>query len=72
MVPALVRFLVYFNLITLQRLRQARPFVVVGSFLGAAIVTPPDVVTQCVLAVPIWLLFEGALIWCWLFQRRQQ
>jgi sec-independent protein translocase protein TatC len=61
-VPVVVILLVKFGIVDLAKLKQARPYVVVGAFVVAAIVTPPDVVSQFMLAVPMCLLFELGLI----------
>ena len=44
------------------QLREARPYVIVGAFVIAAVLTPPDVVSQFMLAIPMCLLFELGLI----------
>ena len=60
-VPVVVILLAKFGIVDQAKLREARPYVVVGAFVIAAIVTPPDVVSQFMLAVPMWLLFEVGL-----------
>jgi len=57
-VPVLVMVLVRTGMITTEKLREIRPYVVVGAFVIAAIVTPPDVISQFMLAVPLLLLYE--------------
>ncbi|HJV06794.1 MAG TPA: twin-arginine translocase subunit TatC [Chromobacteriaceae bacterium] len=57
-VPVVVILLVRMGVVSIEKLRQARPYVIVGSFVVAAIVTPPDVLSQIMLAVPLWLLYE--------------
>jgi sec-independent protein translocase protein TatC len=44
-----------------EKLRDARPYVVVGAFVVSAIITPPDVLSQFLLAVPMCLLYEAGL-----------
>lgn len=61
-VPIAVVLLVRMGVVTLQQLRDIRPYFIVGAFVIAAVVTPPDVVSQFLLAVPMWLLFEAGLI----------
>jgi sec-independent protein translocase protein TatC len=56
--PVLVVFLVQIGVLDIPQLRRARPYVIVGSFVVAAIVTPPDVLSQTSLALPMCLLFE--------------
>jgi len=60
-VPVVVVLLVRFGVATIEQLKQARPYVIVGAFIIAAIVTPPDVISQFLLAIPLWLLYEGGL-----------
>ncbi len=69
-VPVVVMVLVRFGIVSLDKLRQARPYVVVGAFVIAAVVTPPDVMSQLLLAVPLWLLYELGLILAAVFLRK--
>jgi sec-independent protein translocase protein TatC len=57
-VPIVVVVLVRVELVKLETLREWRPYVVVGAFVVGAIFTPPDVVSQLMLAVPLCLLYE--------------
>ena len=50
------------GLVTVEKLKQIRPYVIVGAFIIAAIVTPPDVMSQLLLAVPLCLLYEVGLL----------
>jgi len=61
-VPVAVVLLVKAGVVDVQKLAAARGYVVVGAFVIAAIVTPPDVVSQFLLAVPLCLLFEVGLL----------
>jgi sec-independent protein translocase protein TatC len=61
-VPVAVVLLVKTGLLTLDKLRAWRGYVVVGAFIIAAVVTPPDIVSQFMLAIPLVLLFELGLI----------
>jgi sec-independent protein translocase protein TatC len=60
-IPIVVIVLVRMGIVTVEKLRDARPYVVVGAFVVAAIVTPPDVLSQFMLAVPMCLLYEAGL-----------
>ncbi|GAB2180385.1 twin-arginine translocase subunit TatC [Denitratisoma sp. agr-D3] len=60
-VPVIVVLLVRFGVVQLQKLREMRPYAVVGAFVISAVVTPPDVTSQVMLAVPMCLLFELGL-----------
>jgi sec-independent protein translocase protein TatC len=57
-VPVVVVVLVRMGMISIEKLKEIRPYVIVGAFVIAAIVTPPDVVSQILLALPLWLLYE--------------
>jgi sec-independent protein translocase protein TatC len=61
-VPIVVVLLVRMGVLTLKKLRQIRPYVAVGAFVVAAIVTPPDVFSQLILAVPLIVLYEAGII----------
>jgi sec-independent protein translocase protein TatC len=61
-IPIVVIILVRSGVVSLEKLRDARPYVIVGSFVVAAVVTPPDVLSQFMLAVPMCLLYEAGLI----------
>ena len=61
-VPVVVVLLVKFNLVTVEKLRDIRPYAIVGAFVIAAVVTPPDITSQIMLAVPMCLLFELGLL----------
>jgi sec-independent protein translocase protein TatC len=61
-VPVAVVLLVKAGIVDVKKLSSARGYVVVGAFVIAAVVTPPDVVSQFLLAVPLCLLFEIGLI----------
>jgi sec-independent protein translocase protein TatC len=60
--PVVVLVLVRMGIVTVAQLREWRPYVIVGAFIVAAIVTPPDVMSQIMLAVPLWLLFEAGVL----------
>ena len=57
-VPVVVVVLVMTGLVSVEKLREIRSFVIVGAFIVAAVVTPPDVVSQLLLAIPLCLLYE--------------
>lgn len=61
-VPIVVVVLVRMGLVSVQKLREFRPYIVVAAFVIAAIVTPPDATSMLMLAIPLWLLFEVGLI----------
>ena len=57
-VPVIVVVLVLVGVVDLRTLREWRPYVIVGAFVVGAIFTPPDVVSQLMLAIPLCLLYE--------------
>jgi sec-independent protein translocase protein TatC len=59
--PVVVVVLVRMRVVSLEKLRSIRPYVIVGAFVIGAIFTPPDVISQCLLAIPLWLLYELGL-----------
>lgn len=61
-VPVVVILLVLSNMVSVQKLREARPYVIVGAFVIGAIFTPPDVISQIMLAIPLWLLYELGIV----------
>lgn len=61
-VPVAIILLVYTGVLTADNLREARPYVIVGAFVLGAIFTPPDVISQFMLAGPMWLLYELGII----------
>ncbi len=61
-VPVVVIVLVRTGLVSIAKLKEARPYVIVGAFIIGAIFTPPDVISQFMLAVPLWLLFELGIL----------
>ena len=60
--PVLVFLLVWSGTVRLQQLRQRRHYFIVGAFVMGMLFTPPDVISQLFLAIPLWLLFELGMI----------
>jgi sec-independent protein translocase protein TatC len=71
-VPVVVVILVRMGIVSIEKLKSVRPYIIVGAFVIAAIVTPPDVVSQLSLAIPMCLLFELGLLVSPLFVRMTQ
>lgn len=70
--PIAVILLVRIGMVSVEKLREMRSYVIVGAFVVGAIFTPPDVVSQFMLAVPLWLLYElGILIATWSGETRE-
>lgn len=61
-VPIAVVLVVRFGWLSIKALREARPYVIVAAFIVGAILTPPDIVSQFMLAVPMWLLYEIGIL----------
>jgi sec-independent protein translocase protein TatC len=61
-VPIAVIVLVRIGIVSIEQLKKMRGYFVVGSFIVAAVVTPPDVISQLALAVPMCLLYEAGII----------
>lgn len=61
-VPVAVIVLVKMGVVSVEKLREIRSYVIVGAFVIGAIFTPPDVVSQIMLAVPLWLLYEAGIV----------
>jgi sec-independent protein translocase protein TatC len=61
-VPVVVIVLVRVGVVSIEKLKDIRPYVIVGAFVIGAIFTPPDVISQVMLAVPLWLLYELGIV----------
>ena len=61
-VPVVVVLLVRFGMVNIKTLKEIRSYVVVGAFVLGAIFTPPDIISQIMLAVPLWLLYEVGIL----------
>ncbi len=61
-VPVVVIVLVRVGVVTIDKLKEIRPYVIVGAFVVGAIFTPPDVISQVMLAVPLWILYELGIL----------
>lgn len=61
-VPVVVVLLVITGIVPLEKLKSSRGYVLIGIFVIAAFLTPPDAVSQCIMAVPMYLLYEGGII----------
>jgi sec-independent protein translocase protein TatC len=71
-VPIAVLILVRMGAVTIEQLTGIRPYFIVGSFVIAAIVTPPDVLSQLLLAVPMCVLYEVGIVAARVFGRPRQ
>mgnify|MGYP001170806735 CR=1 FL=1 len=72
-VPIAVVILTRAGILTVQKLKDGRPYVIVGAFVIGAIFTPPDVISQILLAIPLWFLYEaGILVSLWLGSKKEE
>ncbi|MFN5819748.1 MAG: twin-arginine translocase subunit TatC, partial [Novosphingobium sp.] len=71
LLPVLLLLLNRAGIVSRDDLIRARRYVIVGITVIAAIVTPPDVISQLMLAIPLWLLYESALAIMWFTDRRK-
>ncbi len=71
-VPIAVILLILSGMVSAEKMSHARPYVVVGAFVIGMLLTPPDIISQTLLAIPMWLLYEaGTLIGARMIKRRQ-
>ncbi|MBM4233067.1 MAG: twin-arginine translocase subunit TatC [Gammaproteobacteria bacterium] len=68
-VPVIVVLLVLTGLVKVDKLAEIRGYVLIGIFVIAAVLTPPDAISQTIMAVPMYLLYEGGLLMARLMQR---
>ena len=61
-VPIVIILLVWTGIASVESLAKKRPYIIVGAFTVGMLLTPPDIISQVLLAVPVWLLFELGLI----------
>ncbi len=71
-VPIAIVISVWTGLVTRAALAKARPYVFLGSFVVGMLLTPPDVFSQTLLAVPMYALFEIALLFCGRFAPKRE
>ena len=70
--PVVLALLGMAGLVTSKMLREGRRYAIVGVFVVAAVVTPPDPISQCMLAIPIILLYEASIWIVWAIERRRK
>lgn len=68
--PVVMVFLVHWHVITLQSLRDFRKYFVVIAFTLGMLLTPPDVLSQCLVAVPICLIYEAAVFFLSCYEKK--
>ena len=71
-VPIATILLIMFGITSIETLKKNRPYVVIGAFVLGMLLTPPDIISQTLIAIPMWLLFEAGLIFAPLFVRKEK
>jgi sec-independent protein translocase protein TatC len=71
-VPVAVVLLVLTGLVKVESLGKNRGYVVIGIFVVAAFLTPPDAISQTIMAIPMWLLYEGGLVMARIMQKMRR
>ncbi|HYE37140.1 twin-arginine translocase subunit TatC [Methylocaldum sp.] len=71
-VPIATILLIWSGIATRESLSEKRPYIIVAAFVVGMVLSPPDVVSQTLLAVPIWLLFEVGLVFSRFFRPRRE
>jgi sec-independent protein translocase protein TatC len=71
-VPIAVVLMANFGWVNVTQLKEARSYVIVGAFILAAIFTPPDIISQLMLAIPLWLLYEAGVLLVHMAQRKEK
>ena len=71
-VPIATIMLIMFGATTAERLKKNRAYIIIGSFVLGMVLTPPDVISQILIAIPIWLLFEAGLFFSPFFKVREK
>ena len=70
-VPIVTILLIVFGATTAEKLKKNRPYIFIGSFVVGMVLTPPDIISQFLIAIPIWLLFEAGLFFSSFFKVRK-
>jgi len=71
-VPVAVVLLVLTGIVQVESLGKNRGYVIIGIFVVAAFLTPPDAISQCIMAIPMWLLYEGGLVMARVMQKMRR
>ncbi|WP_313740742.1 twin-arginine translocase subunit TatC [Pseudomonas sp.] len=70
-IPVAVVLLVWIGVVDVKYLKKIRPYVIIGCFVVGMVLTPPDIFSQTLLAVPMWLLFEVGVLFATLVRKRR-
>lgn len=70
-IPIATLILIHTGATTAQSLAQKRPYIIVACFVFGMLLTPPDPISQCLMAIPMWLLFEIGILFGRLINKKQ-
>ncbi|MEA3303942.1 MAG: twin-arginine translocase subunit TatC [Pseudomonadota bacterium] len=71
-IPIATIILVWMGMVTPKQLTKKRPYVIVGAFVIGMFLTPPDIISQTLLAIPMWVLFEVGIFFSRFFVRTEE
>jgi len=71
-IPIATIILVWMGMVTPEQLTKKRPYVIVGAFVIGMFLTPPDIISQTLLAIPMWVLFEVGIFFSRFFVRTEE
>jgi len=71
-IPIATIILVWMGMVTPEQLTKKRPYVIVGAFVVGMFLTPPDIISQTLLAIPMWILFEVGIFFSRYFVRTEE
>jgi sec-independent protein translocase protein TatC len=71
-IPIATIILVWMGMVTPEQLTKKRPYVIVGAFVVGMFLTPPDIISQTLLAIPMWVLFEVGIFFSRFFVRTEE
>jgi len=71
-IPIATIILVWMGMVTPEQLTKKRPYVIVGAFIIGMFLTPPDIISQTLLAIPMWILFEVGIFFSRFFVRTEE
>ena len=69
-IPIAAVLMIWSGITTAEDLARKRPYLIVGYFVFAMLLTPPDIISQALLAVPMWMLFEVGVFFGRFIQQR--
>ena len=71
-IPIATFLLVWIGIVDVATLRKSRPYVIVGCFLVGMLLTPPDIFSQTLMAIPMWFLFEIGVLFGSIIQKERE